>query len=71
MSIKISPPEHFRKAIEDCTEALWLDPEFFEALLTRGDLYLKTENNEKALQDFFSASQLKPENDGSPPLLKL
>jgi tetratricopeptide (TPR) repeat protein len=48
------------KVIEDCTEALSLNPNHFKALVRRGQAYESMEKYKKALADFNAANRLYP-----------
>ena len=49
-------------AVEDCNQALALEPDFFKVLLRRADCYMKMEKYEEAVRDYEQAKSLDREN---------
>jgi len=50
------------QALADCDKAIEYDSGFFKVYLRRADLYMKTENYEKAVHDYEKAKELEPGN---------
>ena len=50
------------KAIEDCTEALELNPNYVKALLRRAQTYEDTDKPHEAMKDFKKILELDPGN---------
>ncbi|XP_013421248.1 tetratricopeptide repeat protein 1-like [Lingula anatina] len=48
------------KAIEDCTKALELNPNYLKALLRRAEMYEKTEKLDEALEDYKKVIEMDP-----------
>jgi TonB family protein len=53
-------PKQFDRVIEDCTQALALEPELFEALLLRATAYSNLNQREKAIADLDSVIRAYP-----------
>ncbi|KAF2071780.1 hypothetical protein CYY_006908 [Polysphondylium violaceum] len=51
------------EAIQDCSKALELDPNYVKAYIRRAQCYLKTERFEDAVRDFEKAQTLDSENE--------
>ncbi|GAM25433.1 hypothetical protein SAMD00019534_086080 [Acytostelium subglobosum LB1] len=51
------------EAIDDCTKAIELDPNYVKALTRRAQCYLKKEQFEDAVRDYEKAKTLDPENE--------
>ena len=58
-SLKMGQKE---KAIEDCTEALELNPNYVKALLRRAQTYEDTDKPHEAMKDFEKILELDPGN---------
>lgn len=55
---------NYDQAIKDCNSSLECDPDILKVYLRRADLYMKTENWEKAVQDYEKCKELDQSNRG-------
>ena len=51
-----------KEALEDCTSALDLDPNYLKALLRRAQIYMTMEKYEEAVRDYEKAHQMDEDN---------
>ena len=51
-----------KEALEDCTQALDLDPSYLKALLRRAQIYMTLEKYEDAVRDYEKAHQMDDDN---------
>lgn len=51
-----------QEAVDDCNQALELDPSYLKALLRRAQLYMNLEKYEEAVRDYEKAHQMDDEN---------
>ena len=59
----------YDQAVNDCTKAIELDPNYVKAYLRRAHAYTLMEKHQEAVWDYDKAKSLDPENKGIPSTL--
>ncbi|KAL7636679.1 UNVERIFIED_CONTAM: hypothetical protein RMT77_012428 [Armadillidium vulgare] len=59
---KIDLEEEKKGAVEDCSKAITLDPNYFKAILRRANLHRMLENLDESLKDYQRLLELDPRN---------